>query len=151
MAFKDFITQFTDKKFGDVVKLGNKYFFPQDIKIEDFPKGKVPKYIGLYVGEDTPNGFRPSVIFLDILNDLTTKKAVIDSKAEWLFLCGRDIFGASVISLPELRGFVLINNEAGEVLGLGNVVAAPTSKGVCINNIFDKGDFLRRERKKSKR
>jgi ribosome biogenesis protein Nip4 len=84
-------------------------------------------------------------------------KVIIDRKTAWLFICGRDIFRKGLIETNNLKkgDFTLVMNEYNECLGFGkislNLQGPPDSEQVAINNILDIGNFLRRERPKSKR
>ena len=93
--------------------------------------------------------FIPSPAFPDLLSEKTQKKVSINSKAEWLFLCGRDVFETSVmknnsgLSCSELKSgnLVLVQNEKDENLGVGRVGEK------MIKNLLDKGSYLRDEGK----
>jgi ribosome biogenesis protein Nip4 len=76
---------------------------------------------------------------------------VVDEKTEWLFICGRDIFKQGVIRLQGSRrkgDYTLVLNRHRECLGFGKILfdLSGEREGVVIKNIFDIGDFLRRER-----
>ena len=139
---QDFVSQFLDIKIENVIKIGKKYFQTDEEFLSQLPKEA--RYSGKYLGEETKRGLRPSAILLDMLKD-TENYVIIDEKSEWLFLCGRDIFGQSIIKLNKKRGFVLVKNKNNEVLGLANVMGKQEAK-IPIKNLFDKGDFLRREK-----
>ncbi|MFT4311981.1 MAG: hypothetical protein ACMXYF_02025 [Candidatus Woesearchaeota archaeon] len=68
----------------------------------------------------------------------------ITKKAEWLFLCGRDIFVENVLTSPIPKGFVLVRDDNENILGL-----AKQEKDI-MKNILDKGHYIRRELKKRK-
>ena len=71
---------------------------------------------------------------------------MVDDKAEWLFLCGRDVFAKSVVKANVKSGRVIVCNKGKEVLGYGNIVGELGRKDkVFVKNLLDKGDFLRRE------
>lgn len=109
-------------------------------------------YIGLYLGKVGKNGiFFPSFNLLSMLVDVASNKVVVDRKAAWLFICGRDIFqeGLTKVMGSKRKGdATLVLNEFGECLGFGRIMnALPESDGkVAVRNILDVGDFLRRER-----
>ena len=84
---------------------------------------------------------------LDIIGKSTKRRIIIDDKAEWLFLCGRDIFGKSIVRADVKEGFAIIQNKAGETLGFGKITDDISKKNkAVIKNKLDRGDFLRRER-----
>lgn len=113
-------------------------------------KRKIPLQLttgGLLMGEVRRGSFVPSPALLDWLQKRTDRKVMVNKKTEWLFLCGRDIFGEGIIKSNAKKGLVLIENEAEEVLGYGDIIGnVKEKKRVVIKNKFDKGDFLRREK-----
>jgi ribosome biogenesis protein Nip4 len=86
-----------------------------------------------------------------MLVDISANKTVLDRKAGWLFICGRDVFRKGIVKTmgSQRKGdCTLVLNEFGECLGFG-VIAAKSDKTdfkVLVRNILDIGDFLRRER-----
>ena len=142
-----FISKFTKEKF-DVIEIKKRFFIANKEQIEMMNKikekeGIVPESIGIFLGEITKKRFRPSVALLDLLAKHSDKKVFIDDKAEWLFLCGKDIFDESVTKCDVRSGLVLVQNKNDENLGYGKIVR----KGkVFVQNFIDRGDFLRRER-----
>jgi ribosome biogenesis protein Nip4 len=71
---------------------------------------------------------------------------MVDDKAEWLFLCGRDVFGKSVVKANVNSGIALVVNSKKEVLGYGKITGELKNKErVFVKNILDRGDYLRRE------
>ncbi len=141
---KNFVKKFTDEEISDVVKIGRKYFQVSEEMQKVLGELKInrdPEHAGIFLGEKIGKEFSPGMGLLDIIGKMTTKKAVIDEKSEWLFLCDRDVFKDSVIKCNVQKGFVLVMNKKDEVLGYGIV-----QKGnVMIENKLDRGDFLRRE------
>ena len=110
-------------------------------------------YAGLYLGKIKNGKFFPSFNLLDVLVDVVANKVVLDRKAAWLFICGRDVFGQGVVKVMGSKrkgNFCLVLNEFGECLGFGMIAAElgelATDK-VAIKNVLDVGDFLRRERR----
>lgn len=110
-------------------------------------------YGGLYLGKIGPNGgFFPSFNLLKMLIAIAANKIVIDRKAAWLFICGRDVFRSGVVKImgSKHKGDVtLVLNEFGECLGFGSVMdGLASSEGeVAVRNVLDVGDFLRREKR----
>jgi len=138
----NFTKKFTKEKISGVVQV-NRDFFQVNEDLMNF-KGKItqkPFAIGTFLGSGKP--FHPSIGLLDWLDKRTENHVIIDRKAAWLFLCGRDIFAESVLKQNINNGhMVLVKNEENEVLGLGEM----TGRKVSIRNVLDKGNFLRRER-----
>ena len=108
-------------------------------------------YAGLYLGKLKKGKFFPSFNLLSILAEKKANQVVVDEKAAWLFICGRDIFGAGITAVRGSRrkgDFTLVVNVFGECLGFGRIIQDLNSKGssTAIQNVSDVGDFLRRER-----
>jgi ribosome biogenesis protein Nip4 len=107
-------------------------------------------YAGLYIGKVKNGVFFPSFNLLNMLVDVAANKVVIDGKAAWLFICGRDLFRKSILKAmgSQRRGdCTLVMNEFGECLGFGMITASleQAESKVVIRNVLDVGDFLRRE------
>jgi ribosome biogenesis protein Nip4 len=95
--------------------------------------------------------FFPSFNLLSILAETEANKVVVDQKAAWLFICGRDTLGEGLKAVHGSRrkgDFTLVLNEFGECLGFGRILHDLSSKdtNVAVRNVSDIGDFLRRER-----
>ncbi|MFC1723192.1 hypothetical protein ACFL0V_03560 [Nanoarchaeota archaeon] len=150
---KQFLSNFTEKDLPDVHKIGRRYYqiTPELFSLLQSTSKNInrqPETAGLFLGEEKGKHFQPSVALLDLISPLTDRKVVIDDKAEWLFLCGRDIFQESIIQNPVKSGLALITNLQGEILGYGKM---SSERGIAIENLLDRGDYLRREMSKKKR
>lgn len=145
-----FIRQFTDKSLGNVTKVGNRYYLADKELVELKDKIKLEPYsIGLYLGEDTRKGFRPSPALIELLAKYSDKKIFLNEKASYLFICGRDVFGKSIIKADVNKGLVLVQNEKDENLGHGRIVADINEiNKVVVKNLLDKGSYLRIEMSK---
>jgi ribosome biogenesis protein Nip4 len=108
-------------------------------------------YAGLYLGKVGKRGvFFPSFNLLNMLVDVAANKVVVDAKAAWLFIFGRDVFGSGVVKVMGSRrsgDAVLVLNECGECLGFGRLMDGVVggADGIAVRNVLDVGDFLRRE------
>jgi ribosome biogenesis protein Nip4 len=73
-------------------------------------------------------------------------KVWVDERVGWLFVCGRDIFSQSILrSEGELaEGTFFLVMMGCDCLGYG--VIQRSDGGIILKNLFDIGDFLRRER-----
>lgn len=151
----DFIRQFSDMKIT-AVKIGNEYYHcPEPVaKLKNSIKVR-PYSAGIFLGIRTKGGkieFKPSVALLDILSKNSDKKIFVDKKGEWLFLCGRDLFGKSIkkANFNEEDELVLVQNENDENLGYGLIVTdvkhSRNKDKVVVENLLDRGSFLRREK-----
>ncbi|MBW2964275.1 hypothetical protein KY363_02340 [Candidatus Woesearchaeota archaeon] len=106
---------------------------------------------GLFLGTEKSKKFTPSLALLDLLGKASHRWVAVDDKAEWLFLCGRDVFASSVLKANVTSGVVLVANSRGEILGYGKITGTPGKKdSVFVKNLLDRGDFLRREMSRRK-
>jgi len=102
-------------------------------------------YAGTYLGRNR-RLFEPGSPLLHMLEaEEGTRKVHLDRDAAWLFVCGRDIFEENIEGVEdalELGGYYLVMFD-GRCIGYGRF---ETSAGIhVIRNLFDLGDFLRRE------
>ena len=107
-------------------------------------------YAGFYLGKVKNGVFFPSFNLLNMLVPVAANKIVLEPKAAWLFICGRDVLRKGVAKFmgSQKRGnFTLVMNQFGECLGFGRIVGNLDSvgDGVVVSNVLDVGDFLRRE------
>jgi len=107
-------------------------------------------HAGLYLGKVKKGVFFPSFNLLNMLVDVAENKVIIDRKAAWLFICGRDLFQAGITRIQgsQRKGdYTLVLNEYGECLGFGQITRrlSEANGNVVVNNVLDIGDFLRRE------
>lgn len=109
-------------------------------------------YAGIYLGKVKNGKFFPSFDLLSLMAKSKANKVVVNRKASWLFICGRDIFRKGIVTVQGLRGkndYTLVMNEHSECLGFGRIVCDLDSSGkdtdIVVRNISDVGDFLRRE------
>ncbi len=140
---KEFVSLFT-KEFpeGIVWKKDNSYFL-----VKETPHNH-PFYTGIFLGKEKKE-FNPSLWLLQWLSKRTTKKIIVDRKGEWMFICAKDIFKRSVrkSSRIDQGEKVLVQNIHNECVGYG---IFQDRKKISVRNIFDIGDFLRRERQERK-
>ena len=108
-------------------------------------------YAGLYFGKVGKKGvFFPSFNLLNMLVDVAANKIVVDQKAAWLFICGRDVFRTGIVKVMGSKhngDATLVLNEFGECLGFGTIMnnLNESNSKVAVKNVLDIGDFLRRE------
>lgn len=150
-----FLIQFGIMRFdrGDSILFveDNKYFLITKDIANIIKKTKKPFYAGIYIGKARGKKFFPSVNLLNMVKKKSRNKIWVDKKAEWLFVCGRDLFAGGIkrITNNVHKGIItFVINMHNEVIGFGKVAKGIKEKGVVVDNIFDIGDFLRRERKK---
>ena len=110
-------------------------------------------YAGVFLGKAKDGKFFPSFNLLGMLAKKDASRVVVDRKAAWLFICGRDILGRSIVRIQgsgKRNTNTLVLNEFNECLGFGRIVEklsdVTESNEIAIRNVSDIGDFLRRER-----
>jgi ribosome biogenesis protein Nip4 len=108
---------------------------------------------GVFLGRVRASKFFPSFNLLSMIATQEANRVVVDRKAGWLFICGRDIVKKGIMRTygkVQRDCHVLVLNEFGECLGFGRVLSEleqQTDKNmVAVVNVLDVGDFLRRER-----
>jgi len=146
----EFCTEFglTEGALGTVTRLGRRCFLTLPEQEETI--GRLRQHLfgaGVYLGEEKER-FSPSPALVELLAARTTGyRAIVDEKAAWLFLCGRDLFAKGIVrrDAPTKSGFLLITDERGENLGYG-ALPKKKEKNVAVKNLLDRGFYLRRER-----
>jgi len=148
MNLDEFLKPFGIKKKLDAQIVSRSYFIVKD---KNF-LGKNPAYSGECIAHIRGPVLIPSIDFLQQIGKEARRHVIINSKAEWLFICGRDIFakGITAHNNPEVGDRVVILNQHKECLGYGDMTAPFTDTRVVIKRLFDIGDLLRRERKSRK-
>jgi ribosome biogenesis protein Nip4 len=109
--------------------------------------------VGVFLGKAKEGKFFPSFNLLGMLAKKEANRIIVDRKAAWLFICGRDVLRKSIVRVqgPGKKDTnTLVLNEFGECLGFGRIVEklsdAVGDNEVAVRNVSDIGDFLRRER-----
>ena len=148
----DFVSRFgTEIRLDEtlIVKRQGRYFLLDEnvkrLTSKDF------YYAGAYLGEAKDGEFSPSFNLLEMIAEKKANRVNLEKKAEWLFICGRDVFEQGI---TKARGstkegdYVLVLNSYGECLGFGKILRNLDGKrrGPAVENVLDIGDFLRRER-----
>ena len=132
-----------------IVEKGGRYFLLNGALLKVARKDFY--YAGTYLGKVKNGKFFPSFNLLMMLAKGEANKIVVEKKAAWLFICGRDVFRKGIRAVRGSRkkgDHTLVLNEFGECLGFGKIIggldeAAATE--VAVKNVSDVGDFLRRE------
>ena len=144
---EEFISLYTNKfPFKEIIRQGRQYYL--STKKQQEILNALPEQaqsFGLFLGEKTAQGFKPSPGLLELIAKNTTKIITIEEKAAWLFVCGRDIFKENIMNEQSdlLSKQVIVQNEKGEVLGC----AKRSKQGrVAYKNILDIGIYLRQEK-----
>ncbi|MEM3154062.1 MAG: hypothetical protein QW165_00650 [Candidatus Woesearchaeota archaeon] len=148
MNLEEFLKTFGIKKKINAQLIGRSYFIIKEKQL--LPKK--PLYTGECIAHIRGPVLIPSIDFLQQIAKEARKHVVLNAKAEWLFICGRDVFAKGITSHnnPEVGDRVAILNQHKECLGYGDAIAPLEGKRVVIKRLFDIGDLLRRERKSRK-
>lgn len=155
ISFEEVVLELGSQSKGQIVRINNEIYYAPDDLVE--LKNKIqshanltPAACGVFLGCSTQKKFTPGVVLLDVLAKKTKQKIVVDKKASWLYICGRDVFGKSIVSGAFSQGtYALVLDHEDSVLGYGVFVSdasSDTEDKVVFQNLFDIGDFLRRER-----
>jgi ribosome biogenesis protein Nip4 len=136
------------KEFGDFIPqatlVGERYYLLGE-DLQGFRSGeqRKPYSVGLFLGMGK-RAFVPTPALLTLLADHSSRKAVLkDEKAEWLFICGNNIF-PDYFTTTVKEGLVLVQNQRDENLGLARL-ADDRKFGRILKNILDRGNYLRHE------
>jgi ribosome biogenesis protein Nip4 len=103
-------------------------------------------YVGKLLGR-TRGEFIPSAGLLEELGKMQgPNKIWVDERVGWLFACGRDVFMESILKSEGnlVEGVCFLVMLGGDCLGYGRI--EKREEKIILKNIFDIGDFLRRER-----
>jgi len=149
----EFIEKFTDEELireDDVFQLGEEwYLVPRALFAlgKDLPRH--PVFVGTFLGRKKNNYLVPGVALLEKLAaSKKAKKVVVNDKSAWLFVCGKNVLHSSIVSTensPAVGDWALVL-QGKECIGFGKIETALSDKNGAITNVFDIGDFLRRER-----
>lgn len=147
-----FVGNFTNKDIFEIKnaeKIENRFLLRSDELKSTMQKvGKNAFTAGLILGEMKGTRFFPSAPLIDVIAKHTDNKVIVNRKTAWLYVCGRDIFSQGIVKITAKSGFVIVENELGEALGYGQTMPeAQNKKKVVVKNLFDKGVFLRKERR----
>jgi ribosome biogenesis protein Nip4 len=109
--------------------------------------------VGVFLGKAKEGKFFPSFNLLGLLAKKEASRIILDKKASWLFICGRDVLRKSIVRVqgPGRKDTnTLVVNELAECLGFGRIVEnlrdSMVNNEIVVRNVLDIGDFLRRER-----
>ena len=129
----------------DYHKINNKRFLvPLELENKVVRKDKLV-YAGSFLGKDRKD-FQPSSLLLKKLeSEENLHRIHVNRDIAWLFVCGRDIFYDNI---TRFEGEFVVGNYFlvvfnGECLGYGRVWDFEGK--LILKNIYDIGDFLRRE------
>jgi len=136
----------------DLIVERNNRFYQINNALKPLVKGDF-FYAGVFLGKAKEGKFFPSFNLLSMLAKEGATRIVLDRKAAWLYICGRDILASSITRVQgagKKHTNTLLLNEFGECLGFGRIVGKLNGQGhvdeIAVRNVSDVGDFLRRER-----
>ena len=136
---EDFLALFVKEELFEYEKKGREYC----LKNKSFEGLDVSNSNTMLLGVER-NFFEPSLFLLEQLSKKSKNKVFVNEEAEWLFLCGRDVFPSNIVKDASKEKIFLVQNERDENLGLGMKTKHKGKK--IIKNLKDRGDFLRREK-----
>jgi len=127
---------------SDVVNINNKRFTSTLDPPVDIPE---LVYTGTYLGQNRQR-FEPSSILLQIIaEEQSTHKVYVNRDTAWLFEVGKDVFDENILDMTagvRLGGYCLVMFD-DQCIGYGRY---ETSRDLrVVKNLYDVGDFLRRE------
>ncbi len=134
-----------------VEKVGGKWsIVPSSLKEIIRKGGTRVVFGGTYLGLYKHGRFAPSVWLLQHIKEKTQQWVEVNEKGEWMFICGKHVWNANVVARGSVKkgNFVLVLNHERECLGYGIVNNEFVKNKVVVQNVFDIGNLLRRERKK---
>lgn len=148
MNLQEFLQPFGIKQAPEAQIINRSYYIATNKQM----LSKNPIYSGECIAHIRGPVLIPSITFLQQIGKAARRHVTVNAKGEWLFICGRDVFGKAIIehNNPIVGDRVVILNEHKECLGYGDMTAPLDSKRVVIKRLFDIGDLLRRERKSRK-
>lgn len=141
MNLKTFFEKFNAPQIeGIAIKIYKKQFIITKEQEKFVHKKILPAYAGIYLGEEREEKFLPSLELLHYIAQHTTQKIKLDNQGTWLFTCGKDAWKqhATLIN-ANAEQYVLVCTKDETPIGIGIVEEKK------IKNIYDIGDYLRRE------
>jgi len=152
--FNRFISSFDiDIPKENILYVGKNYFYASKELKETREKIKRDIYsAGIYLGEEK-NDFIPSPALIEMISKMPGsehRKIFVNDKAEWLFVCGRNILESSITKNPSniRQGLVFVQNSSDENLGYG--IFDQQGKDLIVKNLLDKGKYLRYNERRKK-
>lgn len=149
MSLREFLRPFGITGAPDAKRIGRSYFLVKETGL--LKHG--PTYTGECIAHQRQNEIIPSATYLQKIGKQARKHVTVTPDGEWLFICGRDLFGKNITAhnKPTKGERVVVLNEHKECLGYGDMEKEPDNEGVVLRRLFDIGDLLRRERRKRTR
>ena len=127
---------------SEVININNKRFTSTAKPPLELPE---QVYTGTYLGQNRQR-FEPSSILLQKLaQEPDTHKVYLDRDTAWLFVVGKDIFEENILDRSDgvhLGGYCLVM-FGEQCIGYGRYETSLDLR--VVKNLFDLGDFLRRE------
>ncbi len=111
-------------------------------------------FAGLKIGE-VGKRFRFSIEGCFYIAKKKRKRVYVNDRGEMLFLYGRDLFSGSIVKVTEdvkENDFVMVCNKDGDIIGIGksrfdaDVIRSIESDRVVVENLLDRGEYLRKNR-----
>jgi ribosome biogenesis protein Nip4 len=125
--------------------MNNQYFLLNDEMRSFILDKNLLVYAGEYLGKDQRQFIPSSILLEKLAEESSTKKVYVEQNAGWLFVCGKDLFEENIIDVAgklTLGQYYLVM-MGDSCLGYGRYETSANRR--VIHNLFDIGDFLRRE------
>jgi ribosome biogenesis protein Nip4 len=126
----------------DVVNINNKRFTATPELPITIPE---QVYTGFYLGQNKQRFIPSSMLLQKLAEEPETHKVYVNRDTAWLFVVGKDIFDENIIRRTDgvhLGGYCLVM-FGDHCIGYGRYESSRDIK--VVKNLFDIGDFLRRE------
>ena len=146
---QQFIKRFTEEELipeEKIVKKGKQYYYvPTHIQELTVKAKEEPSMQGMMLGKEHKGIFHASQHLIELLAKNAKNTITLNEKAEWLFVCGRDVFAQNITTknITDQKALLIVKGPQGDVLGLAKY---RREKGADMyKNITDIGNRLRRE------
>lgn len=127
---------------SDIVNINNKRF---SSTLEPPVEAPEQVYTGTYLGQNKRRFEPSSIILQQLAEEPGTHKVYVNRYTAWLFVVGKDIFDDNIIKRTDgvrLGGYCLVMYD-DHCIGYGRYESSLDLR--VVKNLYDIGDFLRRE------
>ena len=130
----------------ELIRINNKRFIASAKLSSEINRRDRLVYAGMFLGK-TKNVWEPSTILLRLIAvQPYVHKVWVDDSSAWLFVCGRDIFSEHILKhSPDLvegvNYLIMLDDDC-----LGYARFEKFQDKLILKNLYDIGDFLRREK-----
>ena len=157
LSYKKFL-ELTNKELPqealkDIIEIRRNSFYDPQKNAEWATKHNIDfVFTGRFLGEKKKD-FIPSPYGVEHASKQAqnNQKVVLNEKAAWLFICGRDAFGSAVVrGKPKKNRIIYLYDTHDNLLGMGqwlvNDLTTKQAEQAVIKNLYDKGRYIRQEK-----